>query len=131
MASMRGIEVRLIVPEVSDGFLTQYGTRSYFSELLDYGVEIYMYRKGFLHQKIMIVDDDLATIGTANMDMRSLNLNFEVNMFLFQSKTVHDLVAAYQNDLNDSVSVTKDSYSKRGLKHRTKESFARLFSPVL
>ncbi len=131
MASMRGIEVRLIVPEISDGFLTQYGTRSYFSELLDYGVEIYMYQKGFLHQKIMIVDDDLATIGTANMDMRSLNLNFEVNMFLFQSSTIHELIEAYQNDLTDSVRVTKDSYSKRGLKHRTKESFARLFSPVL
>ncbi|TKD68757.1 cardiolipin synthase [Pseudalkalibacillus hwajinpoensis] len=131
MAAMRGIQVRLIVPEVSDGFLTQYGTRSYFSELLDYGVEIYMYQKGFLHQKIMIIDEDIATIGTANMDMRSMNLNFEVNLFLFQASTVNDLVEAYKNDINDSVKVTKDSYSKRGLKHRTKESFARLFSPVL
>ncbi|MGA9289496.1 MAG: cardiolipin synthase [Anaerobacillus sp.] len=131
MASMRGIQVRLIVPEISDGFLTQYGTRSYFSELLDCGVEIYMYQKGFLHQKIMIIDDDLATVGTANMDMRSMNLNFEVNLFLFQSTTIRDLLKAYENDLSDSVKVTKDSYSKRGLKHRTKESFARLFSPVL
>ncbi|WP_347552229.1 cardiolipin synthase [Pseudalkalibacillus hwajinpoensis] len=131
MASMRGIDVKLIVPEISDGFLTQYGTRSYFSELLDNGVEIYMYQRGFLHQKIMIVDDDLATVGTANMDMRSLNLNFEVNLFLIQASTVSDLLKAYNNDLNDSIKVTKDSYSERGLMHRTKESFARLFSPVL
>ncbi|WP_270182503.1 cardiolipin synthase [Alkalihalobacillus sp. CinArs1] len=131
IAAMRGVEVKLIVPEVSDGFLTQYATRSYFSQLLEYGVEVYMYQRGFLHQKIMIVDDDIATIGTANMDMRSMHLNFEVNVFLFQANTITDLINAYQEDIKDSIKVDKNRYNERGLLHRTKESFARLFSPVL
>lgn len=131
IAAMRGVEVKLIVPEISDGFLTQYATRSYFSELLDYGVDIYMYQRGFLHQKIMIIDEDIATIGTANMDMRSMHLNFEVNMFLFQAETVSDLIRAYKDDIEDSVKVEKKRYNERSLLHRTKESFARLFSPVL
>lgn len=127
IAGRKGIDVRLMVPEISDGFLTQYGTRSYFGELLEAGVDIYMYQKGFMHQKIMIIDGELASIGTANMDLRSLNLNFEVNVFLYQSQSVQDLVHYYLDDISESVEVQRE----RALLARIKESFARLFSPVL
>ncbi|WP_430788548.1 cardiolipin synthase [Virgibacillus flavescens] len=131
MAAKKGVDVKLIVPEVSDGFLTQYATRSYFNELLNNGIHVFLYQKGFMHQKIMIVDGQYASIGTANVDFRSLNLNFEVNVFLYHTSSVTDLVDNYKEDLEESYKVNMDNYEQRGIIVQTKESFARLFSPVL
>ncbi|MDQ0883996.1 cardiolipin synthase [Peribacillus sp. V2I11] len=130
-AAIKGIQVRLMVPAINDGFLTQYGSRSYFGELLQFGVEVYSYNKGFLHQKLIIVDGDMASIGTANMDMRSFHLNFEVNVFLMGSRTIDDLVTHYKEDMMDSDKLDPIGYNNRGLLERSKESFARLFSNVL
>ncbi|KAB2336051.1 cardiolipin synthase [Cytobacillus depressus] len=131
VAAAKGIEVRIMVPEINDGFLTQYASRSYFPELLRYGAEIYAYKKGFLHQKIIIVDGNLASLGTANMDMRSFHLNFEVNVFLYGTSTIRDLVAHYEEDMEHSEKISPVQYYKRGFIERSKESFARLFSGVL
>ncbi|RLQ96254.1 cardiolipin synthase [Falsibacillus albus] len=131
IAASKGIEVRIMVPEQNDGFLTQYATRSYFAELLRCGVEIYSYKKGFMHQKIIIIDGNLASLGTANMDMRSFHLNFEVNVFMVGTSSIRDLVSHYEDDMKDSVRIMPVEYYKRGLINRTKESFARLFSGVL
>jgi cardiolipin synthase len=131
VAAAKGIEVRVMVPEINDSFLTQYASRSYFAELLRYGVEIYSYKKGFLHQKVIIVDGNLASIGTANMDMRSFHLNFEVNVFLFGSSSIRDLVGQYEEDMENSEKIGAIQHYKRGIIERSKESFARLFSGVL
>ncbi|MFC0189744.1 cardiolipin synthase [Fictibacillus aquaticus] len=131
IANQKGVQVRIMVPEINDGFLTQYATRSYFPELLRCGTEIYSYQKGFLHQKVIIVDGDMASIGTANMDMRSFHLNFEVNAFLFDCTSVQDLIRQYEEDMEESVRVGPVEFYKRGLWERTKESFSRLFSGVL
>jgi cardiolipin synthase len=131
IAARKGIEVRIMIPEVNDGFLTQYASQSYFPELLRAGVEIYSYQKGFLHNKIMIVDGDLATIGTANMDMRSFRLNFEVNLFLTATDSIEDLIAQYQEDIEDCRRIRPVEFYKRGMANKLKESFARLFSGVL
>jgi cardiolipin synthase A/B len=131
IAANKGIQVRVMVPEVNDGFLTQYATRSYFAELLRSGIEIYTYQKGFLHKKLMIVDGDLASIGTANMDMRSFHLNFEVNLFLTGTKSIQDLASHYEEDLNDCQRVRPVQFYKRNKAERLKESFARLFSGAL
>lgn len=131
IAAAKGVEVRIMVPEVNDGFLTQYASRSYFPELLRTGAEIYSYKKGFLHQKIIIIDGNLASLGTANMDMRSFHLNFEVNVFLYGTSSIRDLVAHYEQDIEDSEKISPVQYYKRGFAERSKESFARLFSGVL
>jgi cardiolipin synthase len=131
VAARKGIQVRLLVPETNDGFLTQYATQSYFPDQLCSGIEIYSYQKGFLHKKVIIVDGDLASIGTANLDMRSFHLNFEVNLFLTETDSIQDLVAQYKEDLNDSFRIRPVDFYKRGLTVRLKESFARLFSGVL
>lgn len=131
VAAAKGIEVRIMVPEKNDSFLTEYASRSYFAELLRYGVEIYSYKKGFLHQKVIIIDGNLASIGTANMDMRSFHLNFEVNVFLYGCSSIRDLVAHYEEDMEESEKISPVQYYKRGLLERSKESFARLFSGVL
>lgn len=131
VAATKGIEVRIMVPEINDSYLTQYASRSYFSELLRNGAEIYSYKKGFLHQKVIIVDGNIASIGTANMDMRSFHLNFEVNVFLFGTSSIRDLVAHYEEDMEESEKISPVQYYKRGFRERSKESFARLFSGAL
>ncbi|WP_316569560.1 cardiolipin synthase [Neobacillus sp. YIM B06451] len=131
VAAAKGLEVRILVPEINDSFLTQYATRSYFPELLRSGAEVYSYKKGFLHQKVIIVDGNLASIGTANMDMRSFHLNFEVNVFLYGTSSIRDLVAHFEGDMKESEKIGAVDFYKRGLWNRMKESFARLFSGVL
>ncbi|WP_028401228.1 cardiolipin synthase [Ectobacillus panaciterrae] len=131
VAARKGIQVRIMLPEINDGFLTQYATRSYIPELLRCGIEIYFYKKGFMHQKVLIVDGDVASIGTANMDMRSFQLNFEVNVFLIGCSSVQDLVTHYEEDIKDSERVSPVQFYKRSMLERSKESFARLFSGVL
>ncbi|PLR95141.1 cardiolipin synthase [Bacillus sp. T33-2] len=131
VAAAKGIEVRVMVPDKNDGFLTEYASRSYFPELLRYGIEVYSYKKGFLHQKVIIVDGNMASIGTANMDMRSFHLNFEVNVFLYGCSSIRDLVAHYEKDMEDSERIRPVEFYKRGFVERSKESYARLFSGVL
>ncbi|ETI70016.1 cardiolipin synthase [Neobacillus vireti] len=131
VAARKGIQVRLIVPDTNDGFLTQYATQSYFPELLRAGIEIYSYQKGFLHKKVIIVDGDLASIGTANVDMRSFQLNFEVNLFLTGTESIQDLAAQFEEDLMESRRIRPVEFYKRGMAVKWKESFAKLFSGVL
>ena len=121
----------MMLPLINERTLTQYALRYYYTELLRNGAEIYSYKKGFLHQKVIIVDGNIASIGTANMDMRSFHLNFEVNVFLFGTSSIRDLVAHYEEDMEDSEKISPVQYHKRGLWERTKESFARLFSGAL
>ncbi|WP_260631432.1 cardiolipin synthase [Neobacillus niacini] len=131
VASKKGIQVRLMVPKRNDGFLTQYATQSYFPKLLRAGVEIYTYKKGFLHKKVMIVDGDMASIGTANLDLRSFHLNFEVQLFLSGTESINTLVTHFEEDLKECSRVRPVAFYKRGLGVKWKESFARLFSGLL
>ncbi|PAE43477.1 cardiolipin synthase [Bacillus sp. 7884-1] len=131
VAAKKGIQVRLMVHESNDGFLTQYATQSYFPELLRAGIELYTYQKGFLHKKVIIVDGDIASIGTANIDLRSFHLNFEVHLFLTGTDSIDDLVSHFEEDLKDCSRVRPVAFYKRGLDVKWKESFARLFSGVL
>lgn len=130
-AAARGVQVRVMVPETNDGFFTQYATRSYFPELLREGIEVYSYQKGFMHQKVLITDGNLASVGTANMDMRSFQLNFEVNVFFTDEGAVRELEDHYREDMGESEKISPVRFYKRNIRERTKESFARLFSGVL
>ena len=131
VAVKKGIQVRIMVPQSNDGFLTQYATQSYFPELLRAGIELYTYQKGFLHKKVILVDGDMASIGTANMDLRSFHLNFEVNLFLTATDSIDLLVTHFEEDLKECRRIRPVAFYKRGLGVKWKESFARLFSGVL
>lgn len=131
IAALSGVDVKIILPNKPDHKLVFWATRSYFTELLEAGVCIYLYHKGFMHSKVVIVDEELASIGSANMDMRSFHLNFEVNAFLFRNESVQKLVKDFEQDLQDSNKVIESEYKKRKLHHRFYESVARLFSPLL
>jgi cardiolipin synthase A/B len=131
IAALSGIDVRLLVPHKPDKRIVFHASRSYFPELLEAGVRIYEYQKGFMHSKIVIVDNDLASIGTSNMDMRSFHLNFEVNAFLYKTSSTQSLVEEYLNDLEHSVELSHGEFQKRHMGYRILESTSRLMSPLL
>jgi cardiolipin synthase len=131
IAALSGIDVRLLVPNKPDKRIVFHASRSYFPELLEAGVKVYEYQRGFMHSKIVIVDHELASIGTSNMDMRSFHLNFEVNAFLFRTKSTQKLVAEYLSDLEYSILLDKTTFQQRHLGFRLLESTARLLSPLL
>ncbi|OAT71952.1 cardiolipin synthase [Parageobacillus thermoglucosidasius] len=131
VAALSGIDVRILAPKRPDKKIVFYASRSYFPELLEAGVKIYEYSKGFLHSKIMIVDGELASIGTANMDMRSFHLNFEVNAFLYHTDSTKKLVADFLEDLKDSSQIDDETFRRRPLSIRVVESVSRLLSPLL
>lgn len=131
IASLSGIDVRLLVPKKPDKKIVFHASRSYFPELLEAGVRIFEYEKGFMHSKIIIVDHVLASIGTSNMDMRSFHLNFEVNAFLYRTNSTLEMVQEYEHDLVNSREIDARIFSKRHLGYRLLESTSRLLSPLL
>ncbi|OSX53285.1 cardiolipin synthase [Anoxybacillus ayderensis] len=131
VAALSGIDVRLLVPKRPDKKIVFYASRSYFPELLEAGATIYEYEKGFMHSKIIVVDGELASIGTANMDMRSFHLNFEVNAFLYQTPSVQKLVDDFIDDFHHSTKINMKQFQQRPLWMRIAESTARLLSPLL
>lgn len=131
VAALSGIDVRLLMPQRPDKKIVFYASRSYFPELLEAGVKIYEYKKGFMHSKIVIVDEELASIGTSNMDMRSFHLNFEVNAFLYRTRSTQKLVKEYINDLKNSRKIDISKFKKRHIGYRMIESTSRLLSPFL
>ncbi|MEC1719248.1 cardiolipin synthase [Schinkia azotoformans] len=131
VAALSGIDVKVILPSKPDKRLVFYASRSYYTELLEAGIKVYEYSNGFLHSKIIIVDQELASIGTSNMDMRSFHLNFEVNAFLYRTKSAEALVNDFLNDIENSNEVLLAKYKERPKLQRLHESTARLFSPLL
>ena len=131
VAALSGIDVRLLIPNRPDKKIVFYASRSYFPELMEAGVKIYEYEKGFLHSKVIIVDGEVASIGTANMDMRSFHLNFEVNAFLYNTNSLRKLVEDYEVDILHSQPIVKEVFANRPIYQRVMESLCRLTSPLL
>lgn len=131
IAALSGVDVRLLVPSRPDKKIVFYASRSYFPELLEAGVKIYEYRRGFMHSKIIIVDNEFASIGTSNMDMRSFHLNFEVNAFLYRTRSVTELVSDFIFDIEHSNMIDPQTFLNRPIQQRIVESTARLLSPLL
>ncbi|WP_280769255.1 cardiolipin synthase [Salipaludibacillus daqingensis] len=131
VAALSGIDVRLLVPSRPDKRIVFYASRSYFPELLEAGVKIYEYHRGFMHSKLIIVDHEIASIGTANMDMRSFHLNFEVNAFLYQTRSVETLVSDYIYDMEHSTIIRYEMFKQRPFIQKVVESTSRLLSPML
>lgn len=131
MAAMSGIDVKLMIPCKPDHPFVYWATYSFVGELLEAGAKCYTYDNGFLHAKGIMVDGLVASYGTANMDMRSFYLNFEVNAVLYSSKLTRQLEDIFLADLGKSTEITMYDYSRRKLIIRMKEQVSRLLSPIL
>ncbi|MEC2157947.1 cardiolipin synthase [Virgibacillus halodenitrificans] len=131
IATLSGVKVKIMIPNKPDHPFVYWATLSYIGDLLNAGAEIYIYQDGFLHAKTIVVDGEIASVGTANIDVRSFRLNFEVNAFLYDKEVAAKLEDAYNADILLSTQMTKKLYQKRSLGIRFKESVSRLISPVL
>lgn len=131
MAAMSGIDVRMMIPLKSDSRLTDACSFSYYGDILEAGVKIYVYEGGFLHSKAIVIDDFISVIGSANLDERSFNLNFEANAFIYEEKTAMDLRNLFEKDLESCKPLTLAQWQNRSRRQKMKESMARLFSPII
>lgn len=131
VASKSGVDVKLLIPKRSDSSTAKYATDSYLECLLEAGVEVYRYTKGFVHAKTIVVDDLFSTIGSSNIDYRSFGINFEINALIYNKKESEQLREIFLQDLKDSEKITLSQWEKRPRIEVMKESFCRLWSPLL
>ncbi|WP_369692280.1 cardiolipin synthase [Halalkalibacter krulwichiae] len=131
IACFSGLDVRIMLPNKPDHPFVYWATYSNIGELLKIGAKVYIYNNGFLHCKTIVCDDQIASVGTANIDVRSFRLNFEVNAFLYSQEEVSNLTRVFQEDIKQSKELTLHEYEQRSLKIRFKESISRLLSPIL
>lgn len=104
---------------------------SYVEELLQAGVRCYAYHNGFLHSKVITADGEIASVGTANLDVRSFSLNFEQSAFLYHREMTAELDAAFEADLAQCSEITLEAHQQRPLWNRVREAVCRMFSPLL
>ncbi|OUS72671.1 cardiolipin synthase [Paenibacillus sp. MY03] len=131
IAARSGVDVKMIIPGISDSKLVLLATLSYVQDMLDAGVRVYRYGKGFIHAKVLIIDGRLASIGSANLDMRSLYTNYELLALIEGADPVGRLTKDFMTDLSDSVAVDAGEFSRRPAKQKTAESLLHLLSPLL
>lgn len=130
-AALSGIDVRIIVPGRADRKFVYYATQSYFESLLEVGVRIFTYDDVFCHSKVIVVDEEVATVGTTNMDIRSFYLNFEVNVMLYHTEAVQNVLNDFNIDLSRSTEVIYSDWIKRSILQRSMQSLAQLFSSIM
>ena len=131
ISALSGVDVRIIIPGHPDHFFMPWAASSYIGELLEVGIKVYRYQNGFIHAKTIVVDSTVMSIGTANLDIRSFKLNFEVNAFIFDDRIAKDGEMQFMKDIEESEEVTKEIYDNRSISIRIKESLIRLVSPIL
>lgn len=131
IASKIGVEVKLLIPKDSDSWIAEHATNSYVEPLLEAGVEVWRYAKGFVHAKTMVVDDVFSTVGTCNFDNRSFNINFEINALIYDKEESIILKNQFIDDIKNSEKIDVDQWQKRPKFDKLKESFSRLWAPML
>jgi len=131
LAALRGVDVRIMLPERADSYIIYLAMFTYLYETLPFDIHVYSYQAGFLHQKVVLVDDELAGIGTANFDNRSFRLNFEITLLFADKVCVHDVEVMLENDFSQCRRMEMKDIEQRPIWFRLLTRIARLFSPVL
>jgi len=131
MATLSGVDVRIMIPCKPDHMFVYWATYSYIGILLNAGARIFIYDNGFLHAKTICVDGEVVSIGSANFDIRSFRINFESNAFIYDSEQACKLESIFEADIEKSHELTKQLYHNRSLLIKFKESIARLLSDLL
>ena len=129
--ALAGVDVRIMIPKMTDTRWIHWGSMSYLDELMEAGIKIYMYQKGFLHSKLIVCDDCLSTVGSTNMDFRSFEHNFEVNAFMYDSGTALRMKEIFLVDQKDAELLQLKEWRMRPWYQKVGESVIRLFAPLL
>lgn len=131
LAILSGVEFNLMIPNKPDHPFIYQATLSYAEELMNMGGKVYIYDKGFLHAKTIVIDDEILSVGTANFDIRSFRLNFEVNAFVYDKDLALEQVGYFKEDAEESYVFTQEIIDDFSLWDRFKQQFSRLLSPIL
>ncbi len=131
MAVLGGVSVKLLLPGISDSRIVNAAAKSYYGELLSSGAEIYLYRKGFVHSKTMVIDRSFSVVGSANMNHRSINLDFEVNANIYSGEFAERMRNIFYTDIIDSEKIIYDQWKNRSVFIKLAEKTARLMSPLM
>lgn len=131
LAAMRGVEVSIIVPAKGDHAYLTHVTRAYYDDLLPYGIKIYEYQPRLLHAKVTVIDGRVSMCGSANMDVRSLRINFELNVVLAGEGTGRQFQRLFENNLKESKEITEELYRQRPFRHKLAEVVFRPLASLL
>lgn len=131
IAAMSGVDVRVMIPCKPDHMFVYWATYSYINDLLEAGAKCYTYNPGFMHAKGISVDGEVSCFGTANMDIRSFKLNFEVNAVVYNKEVTGELERLFEEDMEKCTQITALVYGKRSRLIRLKEQVSRLLSPIM
>jgi cardiolipin synthase len=131
LASLRGVDVRILIPENADSKLVTLAAYAFFDRIKAAGVEFYRYQDGFLHQKVVLVDGSFATIGTANFDNRSFRLNFEITAVVADVEFAAEVAAMLETDFANARLMKRDEYDQKPLWFKIAVRTAHLAAPVL
>ncbi|CAL4321969.1 Cardiolipin synthase A [Buchnera aphidicola (Neophyllaphis podocarpi)] len=130
-ASHRGVKVTIIIPKNNDSLLVHWASKAFFTELLESGVKIYQFKKGLLHTKSILVDNQLSVIGTVNLDMRSIWLNFEITLIIDDKLFSKNLYCIQKEYINNSILINKKLWNTRSIWKKIIEKIFYFFSPLL
>jgi cardiolipin synthase len=131
IAALGGVEVSIMIPEKSDTTLAYWSSMSYATELLEAGVKVYLFRRGFNHSKVISIDGEFCIIGSANFDNRSLDHNFEITSIIYNRDITSQIDRQFMKDTERCKSLAGSKWARRSFRNKVKESFARLLSPLL
>ena len=131
LAAKKGVDVRIITPGIPDKKMVFLLTQSYYKQLIEAGVRVYEYTPGFVHSKTFVCDDEIATVGTINLDYRSLYLHFECGVWMYQSQAVREAKEDMEATLPKCKEVSLDFCNKRNIFVRGIQSIMRLIAPLL
>lgn len=129
--SLSGVDVRIMLPVRSDSAILTQASASYITECLQAGIKIYFYLPGMLHAKMLIIDDEMVSVGSTNIDFRSFEHNFEINMQMFSPELCSNAIEIFHNDLKLCRRVEVSEWKQRPWSQRAAQSLLRLISPVL
>ena len=130
VAALSGVDVRILIPVRGDNLVVAWAGYSYVDALLDAGVKVYLYRKGFNHSKFIVIDDELCTVGSANLDYRSFNDDFEVQALIYDNATTCQMRDIFLADLEDAEEVTHEKWQSRSRMSKIMEPVARLLGTL-
>ncbi len=129
-AALRGVDVRIMIPERADHLLVWLSAFTYYEQSIPFGIRIFRYRKGFLHQKVMLVDDKLAAVGSANLDNRSFRLNFEITAFSPDPRFIREVTEMLEADFSNCTEAVVEDFTGRHFLFRVSARLARLLAPI-
>jgi cardiolipin synthase len=131
IAALGGVDVSIMLSEKSDTSIAHWCTMSYATELLEAGVKVYLYSKGFNHSKVISIDGQFCIVGSANMDNRSLDYNFEITGIIYNAGLAQNIEDQFIKDAERCKPLASSKWAKRSRSNQIKESFARLLSPLI